>query len=401
MAYNYEYPYTDPNRYNADWLLGMVKNLADDFENIMRGEFNVYENLDALLASNSKFNIGTVALVLRTRDYYQPSLWRVVETGREDILTHRTAGGAWVRYASKICDVRTLGIATSPVNITEDIRTILESEIAEIYFPEGDYICHMDIGRSVRIYGDGITRTRIIIPYTTFYSECVRINCDNLILEDIHFIAITNNNNVNGIVVPIKCDFSHFNRLRIENFATGFLIQGRFIWNVLNSVECLGGFYAGLYVSSDEAVNTNEFYSCRFDNNVNFGIYMDAHGLSFNNSFYGCTIEQNAQDRFGLSSTSEQAVMINCYCNFEECYFENNGIGNAKENFRVIAIYRDMANFNGCCFITERRDLFYIPNDIIIVNVNGCFQYEQTGNFYAQNSFKTANINGSNFFVNV
>lgn len=27
MAYNYEYPYTDPNRYNADWLLNTVKNL--------------------------------------------------------------------------------------------------------------------------------------------------------------------------------------------------------------------------------------------------------------------------------------------------------------------------------------------------------------------------------------
>lgn len=29
MAYNYEYPYTDPNRYNADWLLNKVKELDD------------------------------------------------------------------------------------------------------------------------------------------------------------------------------------------------------------------------------------------------------------------------------------------------------------------------------------------------------------------------------------
>ena len=27
MAYNYEYPYTDPNRYNADWLLNKMKEL--------------------------------------------------------------------------------------------------------------------------------------------------------------------------------------------------------------------------------------------------------------------------------------------------------------------------------------------------------------------------------------
>ena len=32
MAYNYEYPYTDPGRYNADWLLNKVKELSDIVE---------------------------------------------------------------------------------------------------------------------------------------------------------------------------------------------------------------------------------------------------------------------------------------------------------------------------------------------------------------------------------
>lgn len=27
MAYNYEYPYTDPNRYNADWMLNKLAEL--------------------------------------------------------------------------------------------------------------------------------------------------------------------------------------------------------------------------------------------------------------------------------------------------------------------------------------------------------------------------------------
>ena len=32
MAYNYEYPYTDPNRYNSDWLLKKVKEIIDGLE---------------------------------------------------------------------------------------------------------------------------------------------------------------------------------------------------------------------------------------------------------------------------------------------------------------------------------------------------------------------------------
>ena len=35
MAYNYEYPYTDPNRYNADWLLNKMKELEARLDGIV------------------------------------------------------------------------------------------------------------------------------------------------------------------------------------------------------------------------------------------------------------------------------------------------------------------------------------------------------------------------------
>ncbi len=34
MAYNYEYPYTDPNRYNDDWLLSKMKELDQDLSSL-------------------------------------------------------------------------------------------------------------------------------------------------------------------------------------------------------------------------------------------------------------------------------------------------------------------------------------------------------------------------------
>ena len=35
MAYNYEYPYTDPNRYNSDWLLNKMKELEGRLDGIL------------------------------------------------------------------------------------------------------------------------------------------------------------------------------------------------------------------------------------------------------------------------------------------------------------------------------------------------------------------------------
>lgn len=35
MAYNYEYPYTDPNRYNDDWLLNKMKELEGRLDGIV------------------------------------------------------------------------------------------------------------------------------------------------------------------------------------------------------------------------------------------------------------------------------------------------------------------------------------------------------------------------------
>ena len=34
MAYNYEWPYTDPNRYNDDWLLHKMKELLNKMDDI-------------------------------------------------------------------------------------------------------------------------------------------------------------------------------------------------------------------------------------------------------------------------------------------------------------------------------------------------------------------------------
>lgn len=52
MAYNYEYPYTDPNRYNADWLLNKMKELEGRLNGIVEETLNLTkEYVDSRLAS--------------------------------------------------------------------------------------------------------------------------------------------------------------------------------------------------------------------------------------------------------------------------------------------------------------------------------------------------------------
>lgn len=48
MAYNYEYPYTDPNRYNSDWLLNTVKRLTEEWLEVRKDWNNEQEEYKTL-----------------------------------------------------------------------------------------------------------------------------------------------------------------------------------------------------------------------------------------------------------------------------------------------------------------------------------------------------------------
>ena len=51
MAFNYEYPYTDPNRYNADWLLNKMKELEGRLDGIVEEAVSITkEYVDKRLA---------------------------------------------------------------------------------------------------------------------------------------------------------------------------------------------------------------------------------------------------------------------------------------------------------------------------------------------------------------
>ena len=59
MAYNYEWPYTDPNRYNDDWLLKTVKEVYETVKNLedwQAQHISEYEELKKLYDDIMKGN---------------------------------------------------------------------------------------------------------------------------------------------------------------------------------------------------------------------------------------------------------------------------------------------------------------------------------------------------------
>lgn len=54
MAFNYEFPYTDPNLYNDDWLLAKMKQLASDIQEILDESskfWDAYKEFEAMIAA--------------------------------------------------------------------------------------------------------------------------------------------------------------------------------------------------------------------------------------------------------------------------------------------------------------------------------------------------------------
>ena len=66
MAYNYEYPYTDPNRYNADWLLNKMKELEGRLDGILEDALKLTkEYVDDRLA-NYQTQISEIKKEIKT-----------------------------------------------------------------------------------------------------------------------------------------------------------------------------------------------------------------------------------------------------------------------------------------------------------------------------------------------
>ena len=66
MAYNYEYPYTDPNRYNADWLLNKMKELEGRLDGILEDALKLTKEYVDDRLSNYQTQISEIQKEIKT-----------------------------------------------------------------------------------------------------------------------------------------------------------------------------------------------------------------------------------------------------------------------------------------------------------------------------------------------
>lgn len=66
MAYNYEYPYTDPNRYNADWLLNKMKELEGRLNGILEDALKLTKAYVDERLANYQMQISEIKREIKT-----------------------------------------------------------------------------------------------------------------------------------------------------------------------------------------------------------------------------------------------------------------------------------------------------------------------------------------------
>lgn len=202
MAYNHEYPYTDPERYNDDWLLNKMKELEEKIIGIeedifeksklyidevlapyqtevtqLRSEFTAFKN-----EVNSNFSIFTAQLTAQQQQY-QRNVDAQITLMNQRIDALRAELNADIQSVNARTD---LAIQQNNDYIFEVLSTAILGELKVTNFFTGarvtvqqmfDYLATLHVT-------DGLDYDELVIRDKT-YNELVALNIDytNLVLH--------------------------------------------------------------------------------------------------------------------------------------------------------------------------------------------------------------------------
>lgn len=255
-------------------------------------------------------------------------------------------------------------------DITEVFNTLYSKGYRYFYFPAGTYHIKFEQCVDFNIKGDGTDKT-IIKAIPNIYKCAMYVDSpqghinmegftltspDETTAKDMHGFRVL----ATGAFE--KCTFKN---IKFTGLATGFYCEGRAIWNSFYDCDFYGNYSDGLKVdgvSINAPFNNNNFYSCRFSNNRNYGIYMAADGkyACLNTVFYGCDIELNGSVFYAWGGSDVEHSL--CFKSIDSvffigCYFEHNA--QSERNVSVWFTSESEVYINNCTFVIEHKPFFH------------------------------------------
>lgn len=414
MAYNYEYPYTDPNRYNSDWLLNKVKELAvewlqtseewknteKEFNELKAYVMNYFDNLDVQEEVNKKLDEmladGTLLDLISTYTLRVYNTAAEMIADRQAVLgmtihtngyyTVNDGGGATYKvvpnkpsgvsetlqnglYAELVLDgniinVRQCGVIGSNTTNADIIQALLDNTGLErytLYFPSGNYtLSHGVVERhaTLNIIGDG----SMSVITGNFNESILKFDTNALqfyymTIKDIAF-------NSDSVQAASAIEIFGVENSKYFNLSTfrGITITGcyRGIW--VNK-------WAG-YESGEICFNFNYFHNIITSNNgalnVNRGIEF-SYGTGTGTTISGCDILTVGQGIIFASSAEHPENVGDVV--ITNCHFAGDGTG--------ITIYGPHAKYCNAFSITNCQldggiKIAFSFNSVYNLSVHGC-----------------------------
>ncbi len=382
--------------------IGSIDNLeTSDKSNIVNAINELFDEIVSLKAIKMIFksvsdmsaadNLKVGDVVITTYPY--EARWEIIEHETADIINKDLANGLTAHLLNGApINIGALKQLSQYEDISDIITFLIANGYTSIIVPQGIYKLHVTIPANTTLAGIGRGITSFI-P-TAAGETVMTLNGDNINISDFSIVDLTAHTSDGISIGSLGCNNSHFKNLHIENCKRGLISNHSMIWNEFINCDFIGCFDSGFVFNGGAGgyFNNNLIESCKFNNNVNTGLYIDCQAdKCFGNNIIACNLEYNAIDRFGVATTVTYAAYITGANTFTGCYFEGNTQSESGACIKGVGTQI----FNGCSFINERYlvDNALFPAITTVFTFIGCNRYNDYG------GIATQDVNDGNIII--
>ena len=382
MAYNYEYPYTDPNRYNADWLINLVKMLKNEVSQLNDTVKNFLENLD-------------------------------IDKELEEIINKKLEDGSLYDFFRNILFFVTpqmFGAKGDGIHDdTDAFRLAIESlqNGGMLYIPDGTYVISktgITITNTMSMIGAS-TQNTIIKSYNT--TANIVIDADNVTLKN---ITLDGNNVLDSTAVSIykkkNCVIDSLNIMNINGIGIG--LSNAYKCIVRNcSIIGLRGLWPAYWCAYDDDFDGEHGWHI-YDNVYAYNIGLDGiicnddYVNILNSKFVLCGTLTPTGGALGACGIYTDVNIYKLYINNCICS-ENSESGIAITRGNFIRISNCMCENNGLAGIgvSDVREVV-IENNTLIQNGNNPttsnpYAWPHSGICFTPKSSKVRIVNNASY----